>query len=186
MSVGPEKSTLSLAILGLVALEPRSGYDLRKLFTTTPMGHFSSSPGAVYPALDRLEKAGLISGSTQKKNTLRPRRVYSITKRGRVTLNEIVTGPITRDDVIWRMDEIMLRFALMDDNTPGETLAGFLEGVIEQTEIHVKSLRDDYARLKEGMPITSKYAMEHGIAQYRSTLAWAKRVLKEVRKKVNS
>ena len=52
-------STLSLAILGLIAQEWQSGYDIRKAFATTPMGHFSSSPGAIYPALKRLEKGRL-------------------------------------------------------------------------------------------------------------------------------
>ncbi len=49
---------LRLAILGLVAMHPQSGYDLRKIFETTPMGNFSSSPGAIYPALKSLEKKG--------------------------------------------------------------------------------------------------------------------------------
>ena len=37
-----------------------SGYDLRKIFTTTAMGSFSDSPGAIYPALARLEANGLV------------------------------------------------------------------------------------------------------------------------------
>ncbi|MHC4537428.1 MAG: PadR family transcriptional regulator, partial [Planctomycetota bacterium] len=53
-------STLSLAVLGLIAQKPHSGYDLRKVFSTTPLGHFSSSPGAIYPALKRIEKSGWV------------------------------------------------------------------------------------------------------------------------------
>ena len=51
---------LSFALLGLIGMEPRSGYKLRKVFETTPLGNYSSSPGSIYPALRALEKAGLV------------------------------------------------------------------------------------------------------------------------------
>ena len=38
-------SPLTFAILGLIYQQPRSGYDVGKIFSTTPMGRFSSSPG---------------------------------------------------------------------------------------------------------------------------------------------
>ena len=63
-------STLSLAVLGLIQQEPRSGYDLRKIFSTTPMGHFSTSPGAIYPALKRIEKSGWIRGNIDNNKEL--------------------------------------------------------------------------------------------------------------------
>ena len=36
-----------------------SGYDLRKVFEETALGNYSSSPGAIYPALSRLEQQGI-------------------------------------------------------------------------------------------------------------------------------
>ena len=47
-------SYLELAILGLARQKARSGYELRRVFATTPMGHFSDSPGAIYAAVRRL------------------------------------------------------------------------------------------------------------------------------------
>jgi len=44
---------------------PRSGYDLRKFFSATPMMSFSDSPGAIYPALRRLEQRGFIRGQAE-------------------------------------------------------------------------------------------------------------------------
>jgi len=55
-------SALAFALLGLIGQEPRSGYDLRKFFSSTPMISFSDSPGAIYPALRRLEQRGLVRG----------------------------------------------------------------------------------------------------------------------------
>ena len=54
---------LEYALLGLTYQAPMSGYDLRKIFTTTAMGHFSSSPGAIYPALQRLEARSLLKAT---------------------------------------------------------------------------------------------------------------------------
>ena len=64
-------STLSLAILGLIHQQPQTGYDIRKLFATTPLGHISNSPGAIYPALKRIEDAGWIRGRTRQGKTHR-------------------------------------------------------------------------------------------------------------------
>jgi DNA-binding PadR family transcriptional regulator len=48
-------TTLGYALLGLIRAEPRTGYALRMVFETTPMGSYSSSPGSIYPALKSLE-----------------------------------------------------------------------------------------------------------------------------------
>jgi len=53
---------LGYALLGLIHQKPSSGYDLRKTFAETAMGNYSDSPGAIYPALERLESQGLVRG----------------------------------------------------------------------------------------------------------------------------
>ena len=92
MKPAPEVSTLSLAVLGLISQQPLSGYDLRKVFSTTPMGHFSMSPGAIYPALRRMEASGWVKGSIDRKRKLRPRQLYSLTKKGRLVLARALSG----------------------------------------------------------------------------------------------
>ncbi len=47
-------------LLGVIADEPRSGYGLRKLFGSSPASVYQPSPGALYPALRRLEGRGLL------------------------------------------------------------------------------------------------------------------------------
>ena len=106
------QSALTLAILGLISQRPMTGYDLRKVFTTTPMWHFSSSPGAIYPALQRLENSGLIKGIVEGQDTLRPKRVYTLTEDGRQVLEQSLEQPITQDDVIRHRDDLVLRFIL--------------------------------------------------------------------------
>ena len=78
-------SPLELAILGLLWQQPRSGYDLLKLFTETAMGGYSSSPGAIYPALKRLARHGSITGEVQNRDSLRPRQVYTTRRLHQLT-----------------------------------------------------------------------------------------------------
>jgi len=58
-------SKLGFALLGLLWQSPRSGYDLRKFFSATPMNVFQRQSGAIYPALRRLEQRGFIRGQAE-------------------------------------------------------------------------------------------------------------------------
>lgn len=67
-------SLLGYALLGLLHQRPSSGYALRRTFATMPMGTFSDSPGAIYPALRRLEQQGLVRGRLESSAGLRQSR----------------------------------------------------------------------------------------------------------------
>ena len=173
-------STLSLAVLGLIAQEPRSGYDLRKVFSTTPLGHFSSSPGAIYPALKRVEKSGWVRGSIDSKKELRPRMVYQITKEGLEALRRHLSQTVTKDDVVWRMDDLMLRFAFMDELAGRERTLQFLEEFRAETTSHSRSLRKYLDEIKGFIPPAGRLAMENGIGNYEMNAKWAQRAIKEL------
>src|SRR6185295_20202168 len=79
---GRPLSDLECALLGLLNQVPRSGYDLRKVFAETPFTHFSDSPGAVYPALRRLEGRGFLKALPGKEGGGRRRRTLRLTPPG--------------------------------------------------------------------------------------------------------
>jgi DNA-binding PadR family transcriptional regulator len=173
-------STLSLAIMGLIAQKPQAGYDIRKAFATTPMGHFSSSPGAIYPALQRLEKDGWIRGNVETAMALRPRKVYAMTRQGRSVLKRHLLQPVTRDDVMWRMDDLILRFALMDQIAGRAATLRFLHSLATETEAYVASLRSYLESARQFMPACGRLAMENGIESYQTNAAWARRAIVEL------
>ncbi len=173
-------STLSLALMGLIAQQPQSGYDIRKTFATTPMGHFSSSPGAIYPALKRLEKDGWICGKVDDATALRPRKVYEMAQPGRDVLEKHLRQPVTRDDVIWRMDDLMLRFALMDGIVGRTATLRFLDSFAAELEAYVVHLRSYLDGARAHMPAAGRLAMENGIEGYEVHAAWARRALAEL------
>src|SRR5258707_11337877 len=92
-------SALAFALLGLIGKEPRSGYDLRKFFSSTPMISFSDSPGAISPALHRLEQRGLVRGHVAEGPGRRRRRIFELTARGRAEIRRWQTQPLVGRDV---------------------------------------------------------------------------------------
>ena len=174
-------SPLRLAILGLVAMHPQSGYDLRKVFETTPMGNFSSSPGAIYPALKALEKKGWIRGEPENTGSLRPRLVYAITKEGDAILSAELKKPVTRDELIWRFDLVMLRFAFIERVGYPEALR-FLGEYRTESEGYVSHLEELGDQLSEHLSPCGRLALEHGIQNSRGNARWAKKAIDELAK----
>ena len=75
------KGHLDALILAVVGAEPRHGYAVIEELKRRSGGSLDLPEGTVYPALHRLEEAGLLS-STWSKESGRRRRVYALTRRG--------------------------------------------------------------------------------------------------------
>ena len=58
------------------------GYQIIKELEARSQGYFKFKEGTLYPALHRLEKAGLVIGNWQVLPNGRPRRYYHITAKG--------------------------------------------------------------------------------------------------------
>jgi DNA-binding PadR family transcriptional regulator len=166
-------SQLGFALLGLIHQQPMSGYDLRKLFTSTAMGSYSDSPGAIYPALKRLEASGLARGTVEESASLRKRRVFAITPKGLAALQAWLKKPVTRDDVMRRVDDLMLRFAFMDQALGAEWAARFLAELVEEIEGYLPGLQQYLESHGSEMPLSGRLALECGIQEYVMRLRWA-------------
>jgi PadR family transcriptional regulator PadR len=81
------KGHLDLLLLATLASGPAHGYRIVDELRARSAGAFDLSEGTVYPALYRLERAGLLS-SRWASVARRRRRVYSLTRKGRRSLSE--------------------------------------------------------------------------------------------------
>jgi DNA-binding PadR family transcriptional regulator len=171
-------TTLGFALLGLLHKHPASGYDLRKTFQSTPMAHYSSSPGAIYPALRRLEQRGLITGSVERRQTLRPRKTFKPTRRGSRALESWLDQPVSRDDVAFRLDELLLRFAFMANRPGPDRTRGFLKDLTRELDRYIEDLQRELEALPPGPPPHPRLAVECGIESYRAHARWARRALR--------
>jgi PadR family transcriptional regulator, regulatory protein PadR len=81
------KGHLELLLLAVVAEGPGHGYALIERLRGRSDGAFDLPEGTIYPALHRLEAAGLLE-SGWSDAAARRRRVYRLTSRGRAALSE--------------------------------------------------------------------------------------------------
>jgi len=76
------KLNLDSLLLCLVSQQPMYGYQIIKELEVKSRGYFKFKEGTLYPALHRLEEAGLILGEWQMLPNGRQRRYYHITNKG--------------------------------------------------------------------------------------------------------
>ncbi len=116
-------TAVTWAVLGLIALEPRSGYDVKRIVDRSIRHFWAASYGQIYPELRRLEEAGWITAEDAR-NGGRRRTVYRITPAGRKGLLAWQHGHETRIEL---RDESLLRL-FFADTLPREDALGLLEG----------------------------------------------------------
>ncbi|MGH9630685.1 MAG: PadR family transcriptional regulator [Bryobacteraceae bacterium] len=168
---------LGYALLGLLMQGALSGYDIRRIFTRTPMGTFSDSPGAIYPALKRLETDGLVRGRVESSAGLRQRRSCRLTPTGRSRLKRWLRAPITHDDVVHGIDELMLRFSFMDRGIGEAASVRFLRSLQRELKAYIPELKLYLASHDREMPRSGRLALESGIGSYEALLQWTKHAL---------
>jgi DNA-binding PadR family transcriptional regulator len=89
-------SKTAYAILGLLSVEPMSGYDIRRNLEESVSHFWSESYGQIYPVLKRLEAQRLIAPVKRASATIRRKRVYTLTSRGQTTLRNWLAEPPKR------------------------------------------------------------------------------------------
>ncbi len=88
----PKANLTQYTLLGLLNMQPRTGYDIKR-FVADSMGHFwNESQRWVYVTLDQLDADGLVTGRSDDHGE-RERVVYRITKKGQAALRAWLAEP---------------------------------------------------------------------------------------------
>ena len=82
------RGTLDLLILKTLSMEPMHGWGISQRVQQASEGVLEVNQGSLYPALQRLEKAGLITSDWGTTENNRRARYYELTGRGRKALGE--------------------------------------------------------------------------------------------------
>lgn len=162
---------LGYALLGLLQGKPSSGYDLRKIFSSTSMRTYSDSPGSIYPALLRLEKQKLIRGSIESGS--RRRQVFRVTPKGLAELKQWITAPVTLEDVVRFPDSVLLRFAFSETVVGPAASLELLRSLADALTSQIATLQQEYELLKKIAPTSGRLAFECGLQGTKSLLNWA-------------
>jgi DNA-binding PadR family transcriptional regulator len=176
-------STLGFALLGLLAREPATGYDLSQELRR-PVGYFwRARHSQVYPALAALEADGLVEHTVHAGPGPRPTKRYAVTAAGL----EAVRGWLrsTTPDVDDR--EILLRVYLVWLLPPDDARAMLvaIRRHHESTLEHFRALSDpgaiEAARLEPREPAFGRLAtLAWGIEFEERRLAWVEGLIADL------
>ena len=85
--------------LGVLSLGDASGYEIKKRLADTFSDFYDASFGSIYPALNRLQKEGLVHCVTETQAKRPDKKVYSLTVDGRLSLVQELNNLPGRDRV---------------------------------------------------------------------------------------
>ena len=172
MQLGPT----AYVILGMLALGPRSGYDIKQLADVSTRHFWATSYGQIYPELRALSTKGLIKAEDASKGT-RQRTIYHLTPKGRETLHAWVADPAIKNLEI--RDEMLLKLFFADEMSQKETLR-HLEAMVRRHKQVVAGLREHEA-LAMGQPHRMKYdVLKFGIAFHEWCADWFGKLAKDI------
>jgi DNA-binding PadR family transcriptional regulator len=163
-------------LLGVIDSEPRSGYGLKKLFNASPASAYQPSPGALYPALRRLEARGLLRAETMT-NGRRALRLYHVTEAGRAVHVAWLRQPVVPATIGADLDLHLMRFALMENHLPRAAVLTFLTDLADALDGFVSGVEQYLASGVESSRPLAELALQHGIAVRRTSLNWARSAL---------
>lgn len=108
------RSELECFVLGLIwQLGPASPYEIRRHMQASPSTQWSASAGAIYPLVQRLQRAGLLA-SEAKREGRRRRREYRITTKGLAALRAWIGPPIGAEAVTVAHDPLRSRARFLE------------------------------------------------------------------------
>lgn len=170
-----ELSATGRVILGFIAGQPRSGYDIKAMVDKSTRFFWAASYGQIYPELKRLAERGLIEGSDHSQGE-RPRTVYSITEQGR----EVLAAWMGSGEQVHELrDEALLKL-FFSGQAPLEELIGVLE---TKREEHLDALQ----RFREIEPYAAAaddfgplMVLRYGLAYSEFAAEWCERALEEL------
>jgi PadR family transcriptional regulator AphA len=176
-------SSSTEVLLGLLAIEPMSGYDLG-LTIRGSVGHFwNESYGQIYPNLKKLANGGFLSCKTERQKGKPDRRIYSITTKGGERLTKWLGVPpqpeIPRNEMLLKL--------FFGEQVPPQILIGYVERMAEE---HLELLKLLERAEREEIDKNQRYpgapywkmAARYGQMEMRAHLHWAEETLGELNK----
>jgi PadR family transcriptional regulator, regulatory protein AphA len=163
--------SLRHALLGLLAHEPASGYDLTRHFEGD-LGRYAWQAGhtRIYPELVKMAEDGLVAVES---TGARGRKTYALTDAGRTELRSWMLSPPEQATV---RDETVLRMFLVQTLEPADARL-LLGSIAEHCESELARLRPMMAGIDERAGTDSlpfgRLAGEYGVRQYDAVVQWA-------------
>lgn len=157
--------------LGILSFRQMTGYDIRKLAAEGNFSHFcEANYGSIYPALSQLTKDGFVVFTDEVIDGKPPRKIYSITDKGRSYLFNTLNKQPGPD----RFKSEFLFYSLFQDKMSPEDFRKLLVRKIAETRDTLESL-EKANDCCDHQP--SHFALGYGVAMNKAVLDYLKNYL---------
>jgi PadR family transcriptional regulator AphA len=164
-------------ILGLLARQPMSGYDIKRLFKSLSWLIDSPSFGSLYPALHALLEDDLATVEVIPRHDKPPRKIYSITQAGRQVLRKWMEQPTQAD---LPLKAFVMRLILAS-NLSHDDLIAHLQQRRAQVAAHQLDLEQvGQAANGDGDDLGERLALDYGLAVANAELVWLDNALNQL------
>ncbi len=171
-----ELTATGRAILGMLLLDPMSGYDIKAFADKSTRFFWAASYGQIYPELRKLSDAGLIEAVEGADDT-RKRSPYRITDAGREAVSDWIAKPQLTHEL---RDEALLKIFFSGHLGASETR----EVLARKREAHLETL----ATFREIEPFAATSerfgpleVLRYGIGLHEYAVDWCERMLAELK-----
>ena len=163
-------------ILGLLTRQPMSGYDIKRFLKSLSWLIDSPSFGSLYPALHALLADDLATVEIISRQDKPPRKIYTITEKGRKVVQEWKDRPVAPGD---SLKAFVLRVILASNLSPAGLVA-HLEQRHAQVAAHHLALEQTAQKMDDRGDLGERLALDYGLAVAAAELAWLDRTLAQL------
>ena len=162
------KVSLRYFVLGLLAQQPMSGYDIKRFVKGLSWLIVSPISASLYPALRSLAEEQLVSVEIFPGVDKPPRKIYSIEQVGRDTLQEWIEKPVVADAPL---KSFVMRLLLADSFSP-PNLTAYLQQRRTQVATHQADLAKMSETMSSGTDLGPRLALNYGLELASAEMAW--------------
>jgi DNA-binding PadR family transcriptional regulator len=155
-------------ILGLLAQQPMSGYDIKQYLESLDWLVGNPSFGAIYPALHALLKDGLVALEVVAYENKPPRKIYSLTAAGKRVLDEWIHQPLLSG----ASSRAFVMRLLLATHLTQEGLVAHLKQRRQQVAEQQAALKQTIGSKELSPDVGQRLAFEYGMAVTDTELDW--------------
>jgi PadR family transcriptional regulator AphA len=161
----PNPISIRQFLLGLLARQPMSGYDIKRFLKGLSWLIDSPSFGSLYPALHALLEDGLVTVKVIPQQDKPPRKIYSITGAGEETLQKWMRQQVESDVSL----KVFVMRLILAGNLSQDDLVAHLERRRTQVASHLQQTAET---MGDDADLGERLALDYGVAVANAELAW--------------
>ncbi|MGN0608270.1 MAG: PadR family transcriptional regulator [Oscillospiraceae bacterium] len=170
---------IDMVILGLLAHEDLSGYDIKKHIDSSISFFWKGSFGSIYPSLSAMEKEGLVRKAENSENSGgREKICYSITPDGKKALISWLKDSKAVNDLKYETLLKLFFGGVTDAKTSVNTINAFENEIRESLEL-LKMYKENLSKVMDNKDHIYYYlTVSFGVETYEGYLKWCKEAKK--------